>query len=284
MSEKADIWMPLYIGDYLAATQHLTTEESGAYLHLLMHAWKEGPLPVNEELLRRITRMDRKRWTATWALLSPFFQRTESGFVQKRLETERVAPGEQKDRRSQHGRAGANARWGKPSSEEGQALPEQCPGITGAMPGYGRHLHLYLYLYLKTRTKTRRLRLPSSSMRPQRSDLQKSDSSKLITDEYVVEGVFEHYLQRMGRNAKLYALTSKRLRAGVRAYKECKKRFPGGTRAELAMVTAVDGLALNKFNMGENPERKRYTDWIAHLFKDVETMEKRWEDAGGCNV
>lgn len=131
MSDKTDIWMPLYIGDYLAATQHLSTEQSGGYLHLLMHEWKEGPLPLTSEQLRRITRLDREPWEEAWPLLKPFFERVEQGYVQKRLEVERSRALEQKERRSNHGRAGATARWGQVSAN---ALPEHCPGIANVMP------------------------------------------------------------------------------------------------------------------------------------------------------
>lgn len=35
-------YMPLYVSDYLSATEDLTAEESGVYLRLLMHCWRRG--------------------------------------------------------------------------------------------------------------------------------------------------------------------------------------------------------------------------------------------------
>ncbi len=45
MSSKTDIWMPIFIGDFLADTSHLDAERTGAYLILLFRYWRKGPLP-----------------------------------------------------------------------------------------------------------------------------------------------------------------------------------------------------------------------------------------------
>ena len=90
MADKVDIWMPVYVADYLTDTMHLTCEESGAYLHLLFHSWKVGPLPKDTEQLRRIARVEKKPWAAVWASLSAFWTLGTDGYTQSRCEKERA--------------------------------------------------------------------------------------------------------------------------------------------------------------------------------------------------
>lgn len=82
-------WMPLYIGDYLADTGHLTAQEHGAYLLLLMHHWKNGPLPSSEKELQLISKIIAPQWCKIWPRLKRFFDETPEGFVQKRLMKEK---------------------------------------------------------------------------------------------------------------------------------------------------------------------------------------------------
>lgn len=128
--------MPLYIGDYLADTQHLSTEQSGAYLHLLMHSWKLGPLPADPEMLRRIARMDKDAWSIAWPVLIAFFEQLEDGsLVQPRLEVERAAWGAKKEASVAKARDAAHKRWSHTQGENASsnalsttlAMLERCP-------------------------------------------------------------------------------------------------------------------------------------------------------------
>jgi len=129
---RPDIWFPLYIGDYLADTAHLSTEQSGAYLHLLMHSWKSGPLPSDSDVLRRITRLSEDAWSIAWPMLSGFFKQTnERNLVQPRLEMERAAWGAKKTVSVARARRAAMSRWDKERSSDASSMPqamlEQCP-------------------------------------------------------------------------------------------------------------------------------------------------------------
>jgi uncharacterized protein YdaU (DUF1376 family) len=66
-------WMPFYIADYLADTNHLSTAEHGAYILLIMHYWVKGGLPKNEEAIRRITRMTPRQWAQSGNTLASLF-------------------------------------------------------------------------------------------------------------------------------------------------------------------------------------------------------------------
>ena len=82
-------FMTFYPGDYLRDTGHLSTEEHGAYLLLLLHAWTQGGvLPVDDELLRRITRLPPKAWAKCRAIVMAFFTLRADGYHQKRMDKE----------------------------------------------------------------------------------------------------------------------------------------------------------------------------------------------------
>jgi len=67
-------WMPLYVGDYLADTKHLTTIEHGAYLLLIMQYWQRGPLPDDDKTLRIITGLSAQQWRRARPKLAALFE------------------------------------------------------------------------------------------------------------------------------------------------------------------------------------------------------------------
>lgn len=88
---RPDTWMPLYWGDYLRDTGHLSTAEHGAYFLLIGHYWTSGkPLPDDDEYLRRIARMTAREWRVSRETLAGFFTISDGlwhhGRVGKELE------------------------------------------------------------------------------------------------------------------------------------------------------------------------------------------------------
>jgi uncharacterized protein YdaU (DUF1376 family) len=126
MTAKSDAWMPLYIGDYLADTGHLTGAEHGAYLLLLMQAWtRGGPLPAEDERLRALARLDRREWARARNAVLAFFERDGDVLRNPRLERELARVADVNSRRAQAGRIGAEKRWknnGRPMAN-GMAKP-----------------------------------------------------------------------------------------------------------------------------------------------------------------
>lgn len=66
-------WMPLYIGDYLRDTRHLTTLQHGAYLLLIMEYWTKGELPTSVTKLRRICNLTSRQWESNCLALASMF-------------------------------------------------------------------------------------------------------------------------------------------------------------------------------------------------------------------
>lgn len=78
-------WMPLYVGDYLGDTGHLTTAQHGAYFLLMMHYWRKGELPDDDRQLSKITKLPFKTWCDYRPVLQNFFH---GGWRHKRIDIE----------------------------------------------------------------------------------------------------------------------------------------------------------------------------------------------------
>jgi uncharacterized protein YdaU (DUF1376 family) len=106
--------MPLWIGDYLSGTMLLTTEQHGAYLLMIMAAWKEGGrLPNVAEQLQAIARLPPARWKVHEPMLRPFFQVTPEFWTHERVVEELAKAKKNSEARTKSGANGAAKRWQK---------------------------------------------------------------------------------------------------------------------------------------------------------------------------
>jgi uncharacterized protein YdaU (DUF1376 family) len=65
-------WMPLFWGDFLANTMHLSAQEIGAYVLLIAHAWEHNAcIPLASA--QRIARVNNRNWRKVWEKLEPMF-------------------------------------------------------------------------------------------------------------------------------------------------------------------------------------------------------------------
>jgi uncharacterized protein YdaU (DUF1376 family) len=82
--------MPLYASDYLGDTGHLSTEEHGAYLLILMQMWNAGgSLPSDPAKLARVARCSTKKWLAMADTILAFFHIDGDRITNDRLTKER---------------------------------------------------------------------------------------------------------------------------------------------------------------------------------------------------
>ena len=123
---KADIWMPLYIGDYLADTARLTTEQHGAYLLLLMDYWRSGRLPNNDQVLAQICKLNPDAWSNAKAMLMPFFSIEDGCWIHKRVEQEMAEAKINQTKKHERAVKAAEARW-KNATSNANAMQKLCP-------------------------------------------------------------------------------------------------------------------------------------------------------------
>lgn len=134
-------YYPHHIGDYAAATAHLSILEHGVY-RLLLDAYYESERPLSGDkarIYRRIRATTKAEKKAVDMVLEEFFEAAEDGFRHRRCDAEIASAN---DRRSKNV-AAAGKRWRqqKSSSEEenptkstGVAMQTHSDGTANAMP------------------------------------------------------------------------------------------------------------------------------------------------------
>ena len=104
------LWMPFYVGDYLADTMHLTTLQHGAYLLLILHYWSHGGLPTDPRQLMAVARMTEPEWSSNCHALASLFQKD---WHHKRIDAELIKARKLIEAKSLAGTKGAMVRYGR---------------------------------------------------------------------------------------------------------------------------------------------------------------------------
>lgn len=118
--------LPLWTDSYLADTSHLTTDEHGAYLLLLIHAWRSADcsLPDDDAMLARLAGLSVTKWRTAKPVVMAFWtlERRRKRWTQKRLKKER---GKAVQKRAS-AKDSAASRWNERKTGNANAMQTQC--------------------------------------------------------------------------------------------------------------------------------------------------------------
>lgn len=104
-------YLPLYVGDYLKDTGHLTLEQHGAYFMLLMRMWSAGgSLPSDEGKLSRLAGITQKKFKSIWPDLAELFQVEDGRITHKRVTLELQKAEALREKRAAAGAKGGAAK------------------------------------------------------------------------------------------------------------------------------------------------------------------------------
>lgn len=158
-------YLPLFTGDYLRDTQHLSCSEHGIFLKLLMHCWdQKGPAPLDERKLCGIVNArSSDEIEALRRVLGEFFTRMDDGHYNHRMQREIERSEAISGARSEAGRKGYLAK-AKHLPSKSQASAKQVPLSPSPSPS-----------------------LPSTQ--DQNTRVPRSPSRALSVDNLVAEGV-----------------------------------------------------------------------------------------------
>ena len=119
-------YLPLFTGDYLRDTRHLTPLRHGVFLLALFHCWDtKGPMPLDEQERAGICNCrSADEIEAMRYILNRYFVRMEDGWYNKRMQSEIERSESISHARSEAGKRGYEAR-AKRLPSKSQAIAKQ---------------------------------------------------------------------------------------------------------------------------------------------------------------
>jgi uncharacterized protein YdaU (DUF1376 family) len=128
---KPTAWMPMYWGDYLRDTSHLSVEEHGAYLLLIAHYWSTGRA-LDEKYFANILQLSNYKMKKYLPVLAAFFTIENGHWHHERIERELSAAFDRKDAATARAKHAAATRW------------RDAPGMPQAIVEHSNHSHSHI--------------------------------------------------------------------------------------------------------------------------------------------
>lgn len=112
-------YMQFYVADYLSDTMHLSAQEHGAYLLLIMNYWQRGKaLPNDDRRLSLIARLSSDEWLQMRDSIMEYFVVDGDKLKHPRLEADLEAVQQKQDQAAEAGKASARARRQRQEAKE----------------------------------------------------------------------------------------------------------------------------------------------------------------------
>ncbi|WOE40087.1 DUF1376 domain-containing protein [Acinetobacter chinensis] len=123
-NQDVDIWMPVYIGDMLAKTTRMTTEQIGASFLLLMDYWRNGSIPDDCNIIASITRLPLAKAKCLKAILlkSDLLNLMDGELYSNYLDELKNQAETNKTAKAERAKKAAEARWNKVQDNPGTEL------------------------------------------------------------------------------------------------------------------------------------------------------------------
>lgn len=250
MTDKVDIWMPLYVRDYLGATSRLTTEQHGAYMLLIMDYWLNGPPPDDDAVLASIARLSLEQWSKHRASIERLFTVHDGEWRHRRIDREIGAARDRRKQAVERGKRGAKARWGNKDGQSNRASMDGASDKQWTDDGSS----------------------PSSSPTPPQSQ----SKSKANGSNEPVE-LAKREPDRAAEIREVFAywqteLNHPRAKLDDKRRKKIRDRLKDGYSAR-DLMDAVDGIQKSPHHMGENDRATVYDD-IELICRDGPHVDK----------